>query len=216
MPVINPALSMVATAGALLTQVPPTPGLAVIVAPTHNVADGVLTIGSAFTVTLEVVLLQPVAVEVNVKVTLPADIPVINPALLMVATAGALLTHVPPTPGLAAIVAPTHNVADGVLTIGSAFTVTLEVVLLQPVAVEVNVKVTLPADMPVINPALLMVATAGALLTQVPPAPGLAVIVAPTHNVADGVLTTGSGLTVILIGYPTLTHEGLLTNKVPL
>ena len=215
-PVINPALLIVATAGALLTHVPPTPGLAVIVAPTHNVADGVLTTGSAFTVTEGVVLLQPVAVEVNVKATLPADIPVTKPALLMVATPGALLTQVPPTPGLAFIVAPTHNVADGVLTTGRAFTVTVGVVLIQPVVVDVKVKVTVPADIPVINPALLIVAIAGALLTHVPPAPGLAVIVAPTHNVANGTLTTGSGLMVILIGYPALTHEELLTNKVPL
>jgi len=42
--------------------VPPAPGLAVIVAPAHNVEDGVLTIGSAFTVTPDVVLLQPEAV----------------------------------------------------------------------------------------------------------------------------------------------------------
>ena len=207
---------MVATTGALLTHVPPVAGLAVIVAPTHNVEDGVLTAGSAFTVTEGVVLLQPVAVEVNVKVTVPADIPVINPTLLIVATAGALLTHVPPMPGLAVIVVPTHNLVVGVLTTGSAFTVTEGVVLLQPVAVEVKVKVTVPAEIPVTNPALLIVATAGALLTHVPPTDGLAVIVAPTHKVADGVLTTGSGLTVILIGYPTLTHEELLTNKVPL
>jgi hypothetical protein len=107
------------------------------VAPTHNVADGVLTIGSALTVTIGVVALQPVNVSVKVKVTVPADMPVINPALLMVATAGTLLTQVPPAPGLAVIVAPTHNVADGVLTTGSAFTVTIGVVALQPVNVSV-------------------------------------------------------------------------------
>jgi len=61
-PVINPALSIVAIEGLLLIQVPPTPGLAVIVAPAHNVEDGVLTTGRAFTVTPDVVLLQPVVV----------------------------------------------------------------------------------------------------------------------------------------------------------
>jgi len=53
-----------------------------------------------------------------------------------------------------------------------------------------------PAEIPVINPTLVMVATVGLLLTQVPPVPGLAVIVPPTHIDAVGVLTTGSALTV--------------------
>jgi len=126
---------MVATVGLLLTQVPPAEGLAAIVAPIHNEDDGVLTTGRAFTVTLEVVLLQPVAVSVKVNVTLPAVNAVINPALVMVAIAGLLLAHVPPAPGLAVMAEPMHNVADGVLTTGRAFTVILVVVLLQPVAV---------------------------------------------------------------------------------
>jgi len=126
---------MVATVGLLLTQVPPVEGLASIVAPIHNEDDGVLTTGRAFTVTLEVVLLQPVAVSVKVNVTLPAVNAVINPVLVMVAIAGLLLTHVPPAPGLAVMVELMHNVADGVLTTGRAFTVILVVVLLQPVAV---------------------------------------------------------------------------------
>ncbi len=195
-PVINPAFVMVATPGALLTHVPPALGLAVIVAPIHKEADGVLTTGNAFTVTEEVVLLQPVAVLVKVNVTAPADTPVINPAFVMVAIPGALLTHVPPTLGLAVIVAPIHTEAEGVLTRGSAFTVTEEVVLLQPVAVLVKVNVTDPAETPVINPAFVMVATPGALLTHVPPAPGLAVIVNPIHKDAEGVLTTGNALIV--------------------
>jgi len=197
-PVINPALVMVATVGLLLTQVPPDTGLAVITEPIHNVAEGVLTTGRAFTVTLDVALLQPVAVSVNVNITLPAVSPVINPALVIVATAGLLLTHVPPVPGLAVIEEPIHNIGDGVLTTGRAFTVTLDVVLLQPVAVRVKVNVTLPADTAVIKPALVMVAIAGLLLNQAPPAPGLAVIVVPTHIDDVGVLTTGSAFTVTL------------------
>jgi len=115
----------------------------------------------------------------------PAVSPVINPELLMDATNGLLLTHVPPDPGLAVIVAPAHNVDDGILTVGSVFTVTVAVVLLQPVAVCVKVNDAVPADTPVINPVLSMVATVGLLLTQVPPDPGLAVIVAPIHTIVD-------------------------------
>src|SRR6185503_10016990 len=106
-------------------------------------------------VTDEVVLLQPDAVAVNVNVALPAETPVINPALVIVAMPGALLIHVPPVVGLAVIVEPIHNVGDGTLTTGSALMVTDEVVLLQPDAVSVNVNVALPAETPVIKPALV-------------------------------------------------------------
>ena len=75
---------------------------------------------------------------------------------------------------------------------GKGDTVTELVVLLQPVEVDVKVKVTVPTETPVTNPVvLLMVAAPGVLLTQVPPVLGLTVIVAPTHNAADGVFTDG-------------------------
>jgi hypothetical protein len=54
------------------------------------------------------------------------------------------------------------------------------------------VKLTAPAVSPVIKPELSMVATAGLLLIQVPPVPGLAVIVDPIHNVGEGMDKVGS------------------------
>lgn len=188
---------MVATPGLLLTHVPPELGKAVIVALTHNVGDGTLTLRSALTATVVVVLLQPLDVCVKVKVTFPTDIPVIKPLLSMVATPGALLTHVPPAAGLAVIVVPVFSEEEGVLTV-EACTVTVDVVLLHPPA-RVKVKVTSPADIPEINPLLSIVAIPGALLTHVPPVPGLAVIVAPLHKVADDVLTTGPAVTVRVV-----------------
>lgn len=86
--------------------------------------------GKGKTVTVFDILLQPVAVNVNVKVTLPAKTPVAKPLLSIVAMPGALLIQVPPVPGLAVMVAPAHNKADGVLTIGGALTVMVDVVLL--------------------------------------------------------------------------------------
>jgi hypothetical protein len=86
------------------------------------------------TVTLVVVLLQVVVVFVKVNVTAPALIPVITPALLTVAIALLLLVQVPPVVGLRVAVLPKHT-AVGAVNIGSAFTVTLVVVLLQVVAV---------------------------------------------------------------------------------
>jgi hypothetical protein len=138
-----------------------------------------------------VVLLQPVAVSVNVNVTLPLDTPVTNPALVTVAIVLSLLAQVPPVVGLKVKVAPTQSVDEGVTTMGAAFTATDEVVLLQPVAVSVKVNVTLPANMPVTNPALVTVAMVLSLLAQVPPVVGLKVKVAPTQSVGEGVLTTG-------------------------
>jgi hypothetical protein len=195
-PVTSPAFVTVAIAALLLTQVPPTVGLRVIVLPTHKVGEGVLTTGSGFTVTEDVVLLQPVAASVNVNVIEPAETPVATPVFVTVAIVLLLLVQVPPTVGLRVIVLPTHKVGEGVLTIGIAPTVTEGVVLLQPVAVSVNVNVIEPADTPVTNPAFVTVATAALLLNQVPPTVGLRVIVLPTHKVGEGVLTTGSGFTV--------------------
>lgn len=68
------------------------------------------------------------------------------------------------------------------VAVGNAFIVTDDVVALHPVAVSVNVNVTEPDDTAVINPELLIVATAELLLNQVPPVAGVAFIVVPTHN----------------------------------
>ena len=81
------------------------------------------------------------------------------------------------------------------VTVGSALTVTDEVVLLQPVEVWVKVKVTLPAETPVTKPALETVAFVASLLVQVPPVVGDNVIVLPTQT-DDPALTAGSALTV--------------------
>ena len=121
-PVMTPALVTVAIALLLLTHVPPVVGDNVAVLPTHTVA-GAVTTGKAFTVTEEVVLLHPVVVDVKVKVTEPAATPVMTPALVTVAIALLLLTHVPPVVGDNVAVLPTHTVA-GAVTTGKAFTVT--------------------------------------------------------------------------------------------
>ena len=79
--------------------------------------------------------------------------------------------------------------------VGSALTVSDEVVLLQPVEVWVKVKVTLPAATPITKPALETVAFVASLLVQVPPVVGDNVIAPPTQT-EDPALTTGSALTV--------------------
>ena len=129
----TPALVTVAIVISLLVHVPPLVGDSVAVLPTHTDA-GAVTVGSALTVTDEVVLLHPVVPSVNVNVTLPADTPVITPALVTVATAVLLLAHVPPLVGDSVAVLPTHTDA-GAVTVGFALTVTDEVVLLHPVDV---------------------------------------------------------------------------------
>jgi hypothetical protein len=81
-------------------------------------------VGGEFTVTDEVVLLQPVVALVNVNVTLPTDTPVTTPPFVMVAFELSLLTHVPPEVGLRVIVLPIQT-CDDALTAGNAFTVKL-------------------------------------------------------------------------------------------
>ena len=194
-PVITPALVTVALALLLLVQVPPVVGDNVAVLPIHTVA-GAVTTGNAFIVTAEVVLLQPVEVCVKVKVAVPPDTPVTTPALVTVAMELSLLTQVPPVVGDSVVVKPAHIVVlPLMLTVGKAFTVTVEVVLIHPVDVCVKVKVTVPADTPVITPAFVTVALALLLLVQVPPVVGDNVAVLPIHTVA-GAVTTGKAFTV--------------------
>ena len=142
----------------------------------------------------EVELLQFVVPSVKVKVTLPADTPVITPAMSTVAIAGLLLTQVPPAVGNKVPVLPTHNDA-GAVTTGKLFTVTADVVLLQFVIPSVKVNVTLPAATPVTTPAFVIVATAGLLLTHVPPVVGDIVMVLPAQTDASA-LTVGNKLTI--------------------
>ena len=67
-----------------------------------------------------------------------------------------------------------------------------------PVVALVKVIFAVPPATPVTTPPLLMVATIGLLLTQVPPVVGVKFAVAPIHTVAgDGTVITGSAFTVI-------------------
>src|SRR5437762_12843928 len=177
----------------LLAHVPPLVGDSVAVFPTHTDA-GSVTVGIALTVTDEVVLLHPVVPSVNVNVTLHAALPISTPALVTVAIAISLLVHVPPLVGDSVAVLPTHTDA-GAVTFGFALTVTDEVVLLPLLDALLILNVTLPADTPVITPALVTVAMAVLLLVHVPPLVGDSVAVLPTHTDA-GAVTVGFALTV--------------------
>jgi len=200
--VTKPALVTVALDGWLLTQVPPETGDKVVVAPTQIVlAPSILTTGSAFTVTVAVVALQlGAAVLVKVKKAVPPDSPVTRPALVTEATAGLLLTQVPPVDGDKVVVAPAQIVLIPIiLTTGNALIVTAAVgAETQPVVELVNVKVAVPTATPVTTPvSASTVATAGLLLTQVPPVFGDKVVVEPTHILFEPLmLTTGVGFTV--------------------
>jgi hypothetical protein len=179
----------------LLTHVPPVVGESVIVFPTHT-DDAAETLGFALTVTVAVEAEQPVVPSVKVKATVPAATPVTSPAFVTDAIALLLLNHVPPDEGDKVIVPPTHKAVAEELIIGSAFTVTEEVVLLHPVAVCVKVKVALPVDSPVTTPELVTVATEVLVLTQVPPEVGERVIVLPIQT-EDAAVTVGGAFIVI-------------------
>ena len=198
-PVTTPAEVTVATDGLLLTHVPPVVGDKVVVAPMQiELLPVMLTAGKALTVTVPVVLLQLVVDEVNVKVALPAVKPVTIPPALTDATAGLLLTQVPPVVGEKVVVAPMQiELPPVMLTAGKALIVTVPVVLLQLVVDEVNVKVADPAATPVTTPAEVTVATEVLLLTQVPPVVGDKVVVDPIHiELLPVMLTVGKALTV--------------------
>lgn len=199
-PVTTPALDTVATAGLLLTQVPPEVGDSVVVELTQILLNPVmLTTGNGLTVTGSVGTDSQPLLLVNVKVAEPAPIPVTTPALVTVATAGLLLAQVPPVVGDKLVVAPAQIVLRPVmLTTGVLFTVTGFVgAETQPVLVLVKVKVAVPAETAVTTPALVTVATAGLLLDQVPPVEGDKPVISPIQRLlAPIILTIGMGSTV--------------------
>lgn len=193
-PVTNPALVTVAIEVLLLVQVPPEAGVTLVVPPLHT-APGPPNTGKAFTVN-DTVLLQPVDELVKVRVTVPAATPVTTPALVTVAIKVLLLLQVPPKPGVTLAVEPTQtDVAPP--RVGSVLTVNA-LVLLQPVAVSVKVRVKAPALTPVTTPALVMVALPVLLLVHVPPEAGVTLAVAPIHTVVAPP-KVGSAFTVTVL-----------------
>jgi hypothetical protein len=184
----------------LLYHVPPVVGDKVVVVPIQIESRPViLTVGNGFIVTVCVAKeAHPVLVCVNVNVGAPLATPVTRPPLVTVAKALLLLAHVPPVVGESVVVAPTHIAfAPVILTVGFAFTVTVGVMDVQPVPVWVNVNVAEPLATPVTTPALVTVATALLLLTQVPPVVGDKVVVAPAHiALTPVILTVGFAFTV--------------------
>jgi hypothetical protein len=218
--VTTPAFVTVATAGLLLTQVPPLEGDKPVMPPIQRfVAPMMLTIGVASTVTGAVAAeTQPVAELVKINVAVPAEMPVTTPTLLTVATAGFVLTQVPPATGERVVVNPIQILLTPVmLTVGVGFTVTAAVgAEIQPVVVLVNVNVAIPAETPVTTPASVTVATAGLLLSQVPPLLGDRPVVAPTQILFGPlILTVGNAFTVIAaVGAET--HPVLVLVKVKL
>ena len=122
-----------------------------------------------------------------------------KPELSTLATTGLLDVHTPPVDGVSMVVVPIHRLLLPVMeTVGLVETVTaVEGLLTQPVEVEVKVKVAEPTETPVITPALVMLATASLLLTQVPPVVGVIPMEVPIHTVLKPVsVAMGLALTV--------------------
>ena len=164
----------VATPRVPLDHVPPEDGVRVVVAPTHIVEAFAKTVGRGLTFIFPVVLLQPVDESVKVKLVVPWATPVTTPLLATVATAGLLLTHVPPVIGDRVVVPATQIVAGLAVTIGLGNTTTGPTEPdVHPVLVSVQTNVALPAVRPVTRPELLMAATVPLLDAHVPPVLGL-------------------------------------------
>lgn len=126
--------------------VPEAPMLTVPVSKQSKALGSGPALGLAFTVTLPVGLdTQPVAVEVKVKLTVPAISAVTKPVLVTVAFDPSELSHVPPEEGDNWVVEPTHTEVDPVmLTVGLAFTLMVE--LAEPVHPKLLVTVTVYVD----------------------------------------------------------------------
>ncbi len=114
----------------VLLQTPPEVLLLnVIVDPAQTTVGPVIGVGSGLTV-MDLVMIHPVLVAVNVINTTPALIPVTTPDVPMLATAGLLLDHVPPG-GVKLnrlMVEPTHTADGPTIREGKGCTVTTAVV----------------------------------------------------------------------------------------
>ena len=192
----------VATDTLLVSQVPPLVGLKVVTSPMQSSLSPVmLTPGpGVMVIILEVSETQPDRVCVNINLAVPLDKPVIKPALLIVATGGLVLIHVPPVVGDKLVVLPTQILPSPFnTTIGLGFTVTgAEFSDTQPCD-DVNLKVATPALTPVMIPVVaLTVAINGLLLVQVPDSEACNVEVIPIHIVLEPVnVTVGLDLTTM-------------------
>ena len=129
-PVTTPVpMPIVATAVLLLLQEPPErPSVKVVVAPMHIDVAPAIAEGRGLTVTMRVAA-QPVPLKVKVIVAVPAErlvtAPVVEPT---VATAVALLLHVPePDASLSMVAPPKHKAAVPVIAAGAPLTVTTAV-----------------------------------------------------------------------------------------
>ena len=83
----SPSPIPIVTGNNRIVEVPPVEGVNVVVVPMHKLLLPVIeAVGLVDTVTTaEGLLIQPVDVDVNVKVAEPTETPVITPALVMLA-----------------------------------------------------------------------------------------------------------------------------------
>lgn len=145
-PVTNPALLTVAIEKLLLAHEPACAGLTdtVVVNPLQIESGAFkVAVGLASTVMVNVLEQPNTPSSVNVMTDVPADTPVtIFP--LTVATPRVPLDHVPPEEGVRVVVAPTQIVPAAAKTVGLGLIFIFPVVLLQPEAVSVKVKLVVP------------------------------------------------------------------------
>lgn len=185
----------------MLDQLPPVDGKNVVILPTQIVLPpDKETVGFGLTMIAEVLSdSQPVAASINFNVALPELKPTTIPEFVVATIAALLLIQVPPVDGYKVVVPPIHiEELPTRLTVGLLYTAIFWLFNdTQPVVVSVNLNVTLPLFTAVIMPELLIVATNGLLLSQVPPELGNIDVVPPIHSaIAPVTEMLGFGLTV--------------------
>jgi hypothetical protein len=193
-PVEEPTVAMVVL---LEDHVPPvTISLKVTEDKLHTTAGPV--IGSSESTVTSTVAIQPVLVTTKVVIAVPALMPVITPVEEpIVATVVVPLTHVPPpVASVTVIVLPTQTVVLPAMVSGSAFTVSV-LVMIQPVG-KVYVIMAVPGVPPVaIEPP--METTPILLLLHVPPpVASVSVTDKPVQMPRGPPIAAGNGLTVIV------------------
>ena len=187
-PKTTPKLETDAIEELLLVQLPPEAGNKVVVVPAQIVFEPEIEItGLDLTViTCDESDVHPVEVCIKINLAVPADIPVTTPLFVIVATPGLELIQLPPDAGKKFVTAPIQ-----IEPLPESTMVGLPLIVTGADGLEtqpedcVKVNVATPWVRPVTKPALLILATNGLLLIQVPPEDGNSCVVLPTQIVDD-------------------------------
>ena len=207
-PLTTPAADTVARVVFVLLQLPPAvASVNVVEAPgqTELLPEIAATNGDAISNGKRETNVPQLLVTVYLSVSIPEFTPVTTPPEVIVAIEVYMLLQVPPVAAVVSVVVPPVQMLEVPPSVTGALIFTVTTRNTEPVKPQLFVTeylmVSVPADMAVTNPVLLIVATEVFALDQVPPAvPSVSARVLPTHTAdEEPEIAAGAGVPVMVI-----------------